>query len=359
MVELEVFKQVNINNYEQLAVIDQFKSLVVNRRYYQANDFELKITLNMDNLDYLKVGNAIRINDIFYYINRSSVPELETGELVVMGVSFFGLLNNRIVWENYSRQARPEVIARDLLSRHVVNPKDNANKVHQISLAPEVNLGSSSVQFQNSYGIVREQVEKLCETHDFGFRELMADPYVPSASIEFYKGKDLSNSVEFTTDAENVISESFEQSDFDERNVALVAGEGEGAERKIVVIDDGHEGLGRKVLYVDARDLQSENDGVVMSDLEYEQALIQRGREKLAEHNKVLILDGDINVHNQLYEYGVDYDLGDIVRRSSPTFKLAYNARITEIQEIYENGLQIVPTFGKRSPTLIDMIKRK
>ena len=86
--ELEVFKQVNINNYDQLAVIDQFKSLVVNRRYYQANDFELKLALSMDNLDYLKVGNAVRINDTFYYINYSSVPELETGELVVRGVSF-------------------------------------------------------------------------------------------------------------------------------------------------------------------------------------------------------------------------------------------------------------------------------
>ena len=358
MVELEVFKKLNEKDYDQLAVIDQFKSLVVNRRYYSANDFELKLALSMDNLDYFKVGNAVRINDTFYYINFSQVPDLESGELAVKGVSFFGLLNNRIIWENYSRQARPEVIARDLLSRHVVNPTNTGRKLHQLSLAPEVDLNTPNVRYQNSYGIVREQVEKLCETHDFGFRELMTDPYVPSARIEFYKGKDLSTSVEFTTDAENVISESYEQSDFDERNVVLVAGEGEGTERELVTLGSGS-GLNRKELYVDARDLQSENDDVVMTTAEYRQALTERGQSKLAEHQPILILDGDINVHNQLYEYGVDYDLGDIVRRSSPTFKLAYNARITEITEIYENGLQIVPVFGKRSPTLIDMIKRK
>src|SRR5690625_5047113 len=119
MVELEVFKKLNAEDYEQLAVIDQFKSLVVNRRYYSANDFELKLALSMDNLDYLKVGNAVRINDTFYYINFSQVPELETGELVVRGVSFFGLLNNRIVWENYSRQARPERKSTRLNSSHV------------------------------------------------------------------------------------------------------------------------------------------------------------------------------------------------------------------------------------------------
>lgn len=312
----------------------------------------------MDNLTYLKVGNAVRINDTFYYINYSQVPDLELGELVIKGVSFFGLLNNRIVWENYSRQARPEVIAKDLLNRHVVNPGNSSRKLHQLSLAPEVNLSTSSVQYQNSYGIIREQIETLCDTHDFGFRETMTDPYVPSARIEFYKGKDLSDSVEFTTDAENVISESFEQSDFDERNVALVAGEGEGTERELVTLGSGS-GLDRKELYVDARDLQSENDDVVMTIAQYRQALVDRGESKLAEQQPVLILDGDINVQNQLYAYGVDYDLGDIVRRSSPTFKLAYNARITEIQEIYENGLQIVPTFGRRSPTLIDMLKRK
>ena len=131
MVELEVFKKLNEKDYDQLAVIDQFKSLVVNRRYYSANYFELKLALSMDNLDYFKVGNAVRINDAFYYINFSQVPDLESGELVVKGVSFFGLLNNRIVWENYSRQARPEVIARDLLSRHVVNPSNSSRKLHQ------------------------------------------------------------------------------------------------------------------------------------------------------------------------------------------------------------------------------------
>ena len=116
-----------------------------------------------------------------------------------------------------------------------------------------------------------------------------------------------------------MISESYEQSDFDERNVVLVAGEGEGTDRELVTLGSGS-GLNRKELYVDARDLQSENDDVVMTAAEYRQALTERGQSKLAEHQPILILDGDINVHNQLYEYGVDYDLGDIVRRSSPTF---------------------------------------
>lgn len=357
--ELEIFKKINASDYEQTAVIDSFISLVVNRRFFTSNDFELKLGLSMDNLTNLKTGNAIRIDSVFYYIIFSGVEDLQTGVLVVKGVSFFGLLNQRIIWENYSKQARPEFIARDLLSKHVVNPTDTNRKIKQISIAEDVDLTGTSILYQNSYGMIRESIEGLAETYGFGFKEEYVDPYIPHSKITFSKGRDLSDSVEFTTDSDNVLNESYESSDFDERNVALVAGEGEGTARTLVTIGSGT-GLNRKELYVDARDLQTEKeDETQMTATEYKQALIERGRLKLTDQQSILILDGDIDVRNQLYEYKVDYDLGDTVRRSSPTFNLAYSAQITEIQEIYENGLQIVPTFGKRSPTLIDIIKRK
>lgn len=357
--ELEVFKKLDANTYDQTAVIDSFKSLVVNRRFFSANDFELKLELSMDNLTNLKKGNAIRIGSVFYYINFSGVENLSEGVLTVKGVSFFGLLNQRIVWENYTKQARPEWISRDLLIRHVTNPSDTNRKLAQISVSDDLDITGTSILYQNSYGMVREAIESLGKTHGFGFTEEYVDPFIPHSKITFTTGKDLSDVVEFTTDAENVLSESYESSDYDERNVALVAGEGDGTARTLVTLGS-EQGLNRKELYVDARDLQSEKeDDTTMTATEYSQALIERGESKLAEQQAILILDGDINVQNQLYEYEVDYDLGDTVRRSSPTFKLAYNAQITEIQEIYENGLQIVPTFGKRSPTLIDIIKRK
>lgn len=357
--ELEIFKKLDANTYDQTAVIDSFRSLVVNRRFFTSNDFELKLELSMDNLTNLKKGNAVRIDGVFYYINYSGVEDLKTGVLLVKGVSFFGLLNQRIIWENYTKQARPESIARDLLLRHVITPTDTNRKITQISVANDTALTPTSVLYQNSYGMIREAIESLAETYEFGFKEEYVDPFIPHSKITFMKGKDLSDSVEFTTDAENVLNESYESSDFDERNVALVAGEGEGTARTLVTLGSG-KGLDRKELYVDARDLQSEKeDETKMTTAEYKQVLTERGKSKLSEQQAILILDGDINVQNQLYEYKVDYDLGDTVRRSSPTFNLAYSAQITEIQEIYENGLQIVPTFGKRSPTLIDIIKRK
>lgn len=339
-------------------MIDTFKSLKIIRRYYEANEFELKIPLSINVINDLSIGNALRLNGTFYYINWSNVESLESGVLNVKGVSLFGWLSNRIIWENYIKQAKPEFITREILLRHVINPTVPDRKLNLISVGDYVDLGNETVQFQNSYGMVREQIEKLCNTHDFGFTETPIDPFSPSARIDFYRGNDLSDSVEFTTDAENILTERYEASDFDERNVALVAGEGEGSDRELVTLGNGG-GLNRKELYVDARDLQSESEGVVTPLPDYRNILRERGNEKLSEHRPILVLDGDINTHNQLYEYQVDYDLGDVVKRTSPTFNISYNGRITEITEIYEDGLHIIPTFGRKSPTLIDMIKRK
>lgn len=356
--DLEVFRKISESEFEQLAIVDTFNSLVVNRRFFSNNDFELKLPFSLENLMYFDIGNSIRINDVFYYVDRLAVDDLKAKQLVVNGNSFAGKLEDRVILENYNRQASPSVIGRDLINRHAVNPVNPDRKIHQIELAEEASLNMPSIRFTRSYGSLLDRIETLCETYEIGFRENVINPFVPSSQIEFYKGRDLTNIVEFTTDAENILNESFEKSDFDEKNVAFVAGEGEGADRKIVSLGKGV-GLDRKELYVDARDVQQEDeDGNRMTDEEYIQALEERGGSNLNERTDVLLLDGEINMDSSLYEYRVDYDLGDVVKRSSPDFKLAYDAQITEFQEIYENGLQVVATFGKRSPTIIDLMKR-
>ena len=50
------------------------------------------------------------------------------------------------------------------------------------------------------------------------------------------------------------------------------------------------------------------------------------------------------------YAYPDDYDLGDIVTISIPSWGISVNRRITEINEVYENGgYKIEPIFGTRA----------
>src|SRR5690606_28690547 len=97
------------------------------------------------------------------------------------------------------------------------------------------------------------------------------------------------------------------------KNTVLIAGQGEGADRKLAVIDNGFSGFDRRELFVDARDIdQEKEDGTPVSDDEYENMLIKRGESKLAEHQPIKTFESGISVLSNLI-YKQDFDLGDKV----------------------------------------------
>lgn len=116
-------------------------------------------------------------------------------------------------------------------------------------------------------------------------------------------------------------------------------------------IDSTKTGFDRKELMVDARDLSS--DG--MTTAQYQAALVQRGIEKLREVGIVECLEAT-TLPFVNFAYKTDYDLGDIVTVNKKAWSIEIDKRITEIQEIYENGaFTIVPTFGDPLPETVSL----
>ena len=74
-------------------------------------------------------------------------------------------------------------------------------------------------------------------------------------------------------------------------------------------------GLKRKELFVDARDLQSEDDeGKVLTTEEYKNLLIARGLSKLEDYITIRKVNATVSLdHGKIYQYGVDYEEGDVV----------------------------------------------
>ena len=85
--------------------------------------------------------------------------------------------------------------------------------------------------------------------------------------------------------------------------------------------------------------------------------LKSRGQSKLAENTEVKTFDSKVNVNSNL-TYKTDFDLGDIVTCTSKKWGVTIDARITEIEEVYEQGFDINVIFGNNAPTLIDKIKQ-
>lgn len=382
--DIEVFKRVGTSgfNFKSAGILDVFESLTVNWRYYTYSRFSLKILLedvqkiifnNSEEIQRRKdilfslfiSDNILNINDVYFYIDRVVCDDSTKGEVVISGKSLRAKSLKRIVYRIYHQTKKPEQIIYDHINNEVVNPSQASRKIQYLSITSPGTLSTSTVDYQNSYGVVCDEVDALCSTYDIGIRETATNLQNPHNKLEIVKGKDLSDVVEFNVDFDNLLSESYESSNFDEATMAWVFGEGDGSARLNVKLNDNLAGLEREEIYVDARDIQKQTqDGsgkdITLTDSQYKATLTSRGIEKLAEQEEVLTLNGDIDLESDLFVYGKDYELGDRVRFTSKLFNLTKTSVLVGIDETWDNtGHHMSPLWDKESPTVFDIIKRR
>ena len=344
--------------------IDMFTSLIWIRRYYTAGKFELHCPVTEHNIKTLVRNNIVSIQGseevgIVEYRNLS-IDEEGREILKVMGRFFTSVLDRRILYttEQYTNK-QVEVIMRNMVNNNCINT--DAKRKLPIILG-SLNNFPERIDYQKSYGNLLEELSILSQTTGIGFF-IRTDLEQKKHYFETYKGIDRSIAqsenlhVVFSRDYDNLYNQEYTDDVNNLRTTALVAGEGEGADREIVVVNDNYSGLDRYELYVDARDLQREVDDIILSDEEYRNLLTQRGLEKLSEYKDIQTFEGSIVTNN--YKYKEDFDLGDIVTIIDRKWNVVVNTRITEITEIYENGrIEIIPTLGNSIPTILDKIKR-
>ena len=127
-------------------------------------------------------------------------------------------------------------------------------------------------------------------------------------------------------------------------NVAIVAGEGEGLNRKKTTTGStSATGLQRYEVFVDAKDISS-NEGAI-TNADYIKMLAEKGSEKLAELQTVVTFDGEVDATRN-YILNRDFYLGDMVQIINE-YGITKKTRITEIIESEdENGASVIPTFA-------------
>ncbi len=168
------------------------------------------------------------------------------------------------------------------------------------------------------------------------------------------------------------------------RNFAYIAGEGEGDARVTVTLDlrtDINEPL--RELYVDARDLRSDDGGETMSAESYQNLLLSRGRERLLAHRRILQMEGEATaapmtgLHEecgtdpwdslppigytaaQPFRVGRDFSLGDLCDIASEALGMVWSERITSVVYTYEgNSCTSTAHFGCAYPDLRTYIKQ-
>lgn len=173
------------------------------------------------------------------------------------------------------------------------------------------------------------------------------------------------NTVIFSKSLSNIKRASYSYDSESDMNVAYIAGEGEGVERKWYEIQKDLENKksawNREELWIDARDIQSEGeDDTTLIDEEYDKLIEQRAYEKFQENAVMDEYSATVNEHNQRYVYMRDYDLGDWVTIQDRDLSIEIDAQIVEVTTTLQNNEtinDITFEYGKANKTEIKDIR--
>lgn len=341
------------DDFERLDIVDSASSLIWTQRYRQAGDFEIYIPATAALLDLLQEDRLVGLADgkdtMLCIIEKVHISnEEEAGDyLTVTGRSIESILERRIVWDQTALTGTVENIMRQLITDAFISPAIAERKYDKLKLAAAHGFTeTASVQYTGDN--LKEVIETLCAQYNYGYKITLQ---AGSLVLDFYRGLDRSTSqvknprVVFADEFDNLTASTYTKDTTAYRSVALVAGEGEGSARRRVTVSRTIDtsGLYRREIFIDARDLSS-NDGEI-SDADYTAQLSERGSSALSEAAYVESMTGTMETRVQ-YEYGTDYNLGDLTTIINK-YGVQADSQVLEVVQVWdENGHTCTPTFG-------------
>lgn len=333
---------------------------------------------------------------------RITIDEESEAILVITGRSLETILMRRIVWGLKVINGNLQNAVKNLLEECIINPTNPDRRIENFVFIESTDPSITSLTLKAQYtgDNLYDVISGICKDKKIGFKIELNDQNQFEFSL--YSGVDRSydqdeNSyVVFSKKSENLLSSEYLESDAFMKNVTLIGGEGEGTDRKYVDLGSG-EGLERREIFTDARDISSKtgdfilltskpsdwntdwmdyyiNTGteddpnyepvsgdsaptwasgtyykydneVVLSDEEYNDLLLQRGRKTIDENKSIQAFNGSIDPFT-MYIFGEDFFIGDIVEIEDG-YGHHSKTRVTEIvRSIDETGFSTYPTFS-------------
>ncbi|MGG1660565.1 siphovirus ReqiPepy6 Gp37-like family protein [Brevibacillus sp. NRS-1366] len=359
-------------DFTLLGEIDTYTSLRWVRRWHKPGEFELRINPSLQNADCLQEDKMIfkaHATTEAAIIKHREIGVNEAGieELIVKGPLLAGLIGSRITYPPLGKEhdyihANIETIMKHFVRANFIAPSEPSRILSRLINAPDQARGDK-VQFQTRYKQLDEELEKLSITSGLGWH-VWLDTKRQLFVFEVIRGRDLTagqNSYPpaiFSTDYDNIESQSYVSSAIGYKNVAIVVGQGDSGTPKLVTVGQ-QTGLQRQETFVDAKDVgPKEKEAESLTEAEVERMLQTRGRERLAELGRSESFESKLLANSNLV-YRVDYDLGDMVTVVNKGWGITLDARITEMVEVFEpGGFRLDATFGNSLPSLIDKIKQ-
>lgn len=329
-------------------VIDRFESLIWTERWASWGDFELAIRSTNESRSFLRKGTQLAMNQSDRMMTVETIEDGTNSDgksiLKIKGRSIEAIFEDRGAKASRSNLTTeptwnitntPAAIMRQIV--HDICVTGVLSTYDKIPFIVESRLPSlpastilepvDPITVQLEPQTVYAALTSLANTWVLGFR-LLRNGDIAQLNFDVYAGSDRTSSqtnlppVIFAPELDNLTDTNELISIEDAKNVAYVYSKNGFQEVMPADVPPDTDGFDRHVLIVNANDIE------LAAGSALDAALIQRGKEALAEHREIQALDGEIRQNSQ-YKYGVDYYLGDLVEMRN-TDGIANQMRVTE-----------------------------
>lgn len=353
-----------------VGLVTNFDSLTHTRQLAGSGSFKLKAPFTRELFAALAEENILYWTDAgrvrAAYIDSVVCEREDSGETITAsGKNLRAYLGRRIVWSNFSFSGTVEDFARRLVNENAVNPTDTSRKIPRLSLASRLGLPETIVTTTDNENL-EALLDDLSTTYGLGF-DVLLDPKARALQFAVYKGTDRRTTqtatpwVVVSRDRNNVVSEVFTRSTATARNTALISGftdEETGARHEKEILAGS--GLSRRELFVKGSATRpkpdedaGETEEIVMA--RYDEELLQKGREKLANQVNTLSLEAEISPETVAL-----LEVGDKVTAIEKRYGLTSQTYISEITAYYERGgTSYDATLGDAVPTVNEKLKKE
>ena len=342
--------------FKSSATLDIFESLIWTDRYFECGDFEIYTPAESEIMKMLQKGYYLYLKESEHIMIIEDV-EIETdaeegAHLKITGRSLESILDRRIIWGQAILSGSLQDGIKKLLNENVISPSDENRKIPNFSFEESTDARIKAIVLEAQYysDNLYDTIVDICKNAGIGFKIVLNGT---NLVFSLYMGDDRSYSqtenpyVVFSPGFDNLMNSNYIESTRTLKNVTLVAGEGEGSDRKTTTVYLGSSaasGLDRREIFTDASGVSQTVEGGTLSDTEYLSQLAQKGNEELSNNTETVSFEGEVDI-SATYTYDEDYFLGDVVQVGNE-FGNEARCRITEfVRSQDETGNEYYPTF--------------
>ena len=348
-----------------IGVIDTATSIIWSEEYYGAGAFEIYTALN---------DNAKRLLTIGYFVtkngsNRAGIIEsveyqdnAQDGAVIIArGRMAKSILDRRLAYTIDGHTVTPQKMSGNVATaaQSIVNLNagEGASANRQLDglalgstggITKTIMTAGDPTTRQSSYRNLLEFTDSVLEEYECGAR-LRIDG--TSLYYDCYEGADHTSTsaspIIFSLDFENLLSADYLKDVENFKNFALIGGEGEGLDRFFALYNDSASGYNRREVFVDAlsinRKYEDGGETKTYTDSQYTKMLQGQAQTELKERIVTEEFSGELAGGN----YGIDFDIGDMVTVQDNRLGILADVRILQVDEIQDiSGYSVKINFG-------------